>query len=396
MNPKDKSSTQINVGPQHPALKEPETFRIVVEGEKVVHATPILGHTHRGIEKLAESRDYNKLLYLAERICGICSFAHQANYAKGVEIIAGLEVPPRAQYLRVIVAELERLHSHLLWVGVLAHEIGFDTFYLLVWKDRELVMDLLETLTGNRVNYGMNRIGGVRSDLTPEIRQKFKKVLPELRNRLDHIKEIALNDPTMKTRCKGIGIISQRLARETCVTGPTARTSGINWDLRRDAPYFAYEDFSFKVPISDKGDVYSKVVLRIEELYESISIIEQALDTIPDGEIFAKPPSRLNGKAVSRLEAPRGENFHYLDFRDSKTPYRMKVRAPTYANLASSIRALIGHHIADVPVIVAANDPCFSCTDRTLVINLDTGEQKMLTKKELRNIGIKIYNEGLL
>lgn len=394
-NPHSKRTT-INVGPQHPALKEPETFRVVIEGEKVVEAEPILGHVHRGIEKLAENRDYNKLLYLAERICGICSFAHQANYAKGVEMIAEVEAPPRAQYLRMLVAELERLHSHMLWIGVLAHEIGFDTYYLLVWKDREIIMDMLESLTGNRVNYGMNRVGGVRQDLSPELKKEFLQKIPVIREKLEEIKSIALEDPTIKARCFNVGIISNSLARQTCVTGPTARASGINWDLRRDNPYFAYDEVKFNVPVSDKGDVYSKIVLRVEEMFESVNIIEQVLEMMPEGEIYVKVPSRLDGKAVSRIEAPRGENFHYLDFRKSKQPYRLRVRAPTYANLASSVKVLIGHHVADVPVIVAANDPCFSCTDRTLIIDRDKGTTQLLTKEQLRQLGIKAYKEGIV
>ena len=389
----EKGRTTINVGPQHPALKEPETFRIVVEGERIVEATPIFGHTHRGIEKLAETKDYNKLLYLAERICGICSFAHQANYAQGVEMIAGVEIPERAKYLRVLVAELERIHSHLLWVGVLAHEIGFDTFYLLVWKDRELVMDLLETLTGNRVNYGMNKVGGVRSDLTPEIAKKIKETLPVLKERMENIKQIVTTDPTIKARCSNVGIITKEIAKETCITGPTARASGINWDLRRDLKYFAYPDLDFKVITHEKGDVFSKVWVRVEELFESVHIIEQVLDMIPDGDIAVRVPSKLTGRAVARIEAPRGENFHYLDFRGSKNPYRMRVRAPTYANLTSSMKVLIGHHIADIPVIVAANDPCFSCTERMLVLDRDTGKASLFTSSSLREYALEFYKE---
>lgn len=389
----EQNQTEFNLGPQHPALKEPETFRVVVEGERIVKAEAILGHTHRGIEKLAETRDYAKNLFLAERICGICSFAHNANFAQAVEYVAEVEIPERAKYLRVLVAELERLHSHLLWMGVLSHEIGFDTFYLLVWNDRELVMDILETLTGNRVNYGMNQIGGVRSDLTPEITRQIRKALSELKKRLDKIKDTALTNKTIISRTKGVGIISNELARKTSVTGPTARSSGIDWDLRRDDPYFAYENLNFAVPVSTDGDVYSKIVLRIEELYESIRIIEQVLDKIPDGEIFHKFKGRLNGKAISRIEAPRGEDVHYVEFRNSKNPYRLKVRAPTYANVVSSVEVLIGHHISDIPVIVAANDPCFSCTDRTLVINRDIEKLQVFSKKDLRKISATASEE---
>ncbi len=388
--------TEFNLGPQHPALKEPETFRVVVEGERIVKAEAILGHTHRGIEKVAEQRDYNKALYLAERICGICSFAHNANFARAVEFVAGVEVPERAQYLRVLVAELERLHSHLLWLGVLAHEIGFDTFYFLVWNDRELVMDALETLTGNRVNYGMNDIGGVRADLTPEIKGLLMKKLEELSLRLEKIKEIALNNKTVISRTKGVGVISNELARKTCVTGPTARSSGIDWDLRRDQPYFAYGDLDFDVKVSTDGDVYSKIILRIEELFESMRIIQQVLDQLPDGTIKTDVRGRLNGTAVSRIEAPRGENFHYVDFRNSKEPYRLKVRAPTYANVVSSVEVLVGHYISDIPVIVAANDPCFSCTDRTLVIDRDKERYNILTAKELRKLSIETSKEEIM
>ncbi len=389
----NSGQTEFNLGPQHPALKEPETFRVVVEGERIVRAEAILGHAHRGIEKLAESRDYSKTLFLAERICGICSFAHNANFARAVEFVADIKVPERAQYLRVLVAELERLHSHLLWVGVLAHEIGFDTFYLLVWNDREVIMDILETLTGNRVNYGMNEIGGVRSDLSPEIHRKIRDMIPDLKSRVDRIKNTALKNKTIISRTKGVGKISNALARKTSVTGPTARSSGINWDLRRDAPYFVYEKLDFDVPVSDEGDVYSKIVLRIEELYQSIRIIEQVLEYIPEGPISVGIRGNLNGIGISRIEAPRGENFHFVEFRNSKEPYRLKVRAPTYANVVSSVEILVGHHISDIPVIVAANDPCFSCTDRTLVIDRDVEKLNMYTNLDLHRMSVQRTKE---
>lgn len=387
------SGKEINIGPQHPALKEPETFRIVVEGEKIVDAIPILGHTHRGIEKLCESRDSDQNLYLIERICGICSFSHQANYAKGVETIAGVKIPPRAEYVRVIIAELERLHSHFLWMGVLTHEIGFDTFYLLIWKDRELIMDILENISGNRVNYGINAIGGVRNDVTSEMKKQLRDALPEIKNKLIKIQDIALSDKTIEARCKNIGIVSKSMALTTNATGPTARASGVDWDLRRDAPYFAYSDLDFEVKLNTRGDVYSKIILRLEELFESISIIEQALDLMPEGGIMEKVRGRFDGATVSRIEAPRGEDFHYIEFRNSKVPYRVKVRAPTYANLVSSMKVLIGHHIADIPVIVASCDPCFSCTDRTLVIDRDIEKTYMLSSNELREYAMKVYTK---
>ncbi len=389
----NEEQTSFNIGPQHPALKEPETFRVIVEGERVVKAEAILGHTHRGIEKMAESRDYNKTLYLAERICGICSFAHNANFARAVEFVADVKVPKRAEFLRVLVAELERLHSHLLWLGVLAHEIGFDTFYILVWNDRETIMDLLETLTGNRVNYGMNRIGGVRFDLNDEIKKIMRDKIEEFKPRLEKIRDVVLNSKTIIARTNGVGRISKDLARKTCVTGPTARSSGIDWDLRRDEPYFIYEQLDFNVPISDRGDVYSKIILRVKELFESIKIIEQVLDLIPSGKIFQDVRGRFEGKAVSRIEAPRGENFHYVEFRKSKNPYRLKVRAPTYANVVSSVEALVGHHIADIPVIVAANDPCFSCTDRTLIIDRDKGRYQIMSARDLRKLSVETTKE---
>ncbi len=384
---------EINIGPQHPALKEPETFRIVIESEKIVDAIPILGHTHRGIEKLCESRNSDQNLYLIERICGICSFSHQGNYAKGVEEIAGIEAPPRANYIRVIVAELERLHSHLLWLGVLTHEIGFDTFYLLIWKDRELIMDILETITGNRVNYGVNAIGGVRNDLNEMMIKQLFSLLPILEQRIQKIKKIAVNDKTIQARCKNVGTISKKLAEKTNATGPTARSSGINWDLRRDNPYFVYEEIKFKVLYDTKGDVYSKIILRLDELFESISIIDQALNNLPNGPILSKIRGKFNGATISRIEAPRGEDLHYIDFRNDKIPYRIKVRAPTYANLVSSMNVLVGHHIADIPVIVASCDPCFSCTDRTLVIDRDLDKQYIMNSNDLRNFAIKVYQE---
>lgn len=389
--------TAINIGPQHPALKEPETFQIVVESERIIDAFPILGHAHRGIEKMAESRTADQNLYLTERICGICSFAHQSNYATAVEKVAGIDIPVKAKYLRVLVAELERLHSHLLWIGVLSHEIGFDTFYMLVWKDRELVMDVLESLTGNRVNYGMNAVGGVRSDLTPDVEKQLRKLIPDLKKKMETIRQIAISDQTVQARCKNVGTISKEMAMRTSATGPTARASGITTDLRRDLPYFAYEEMDFEVHVATAGDVYTKIVLRMDELFDSLSMVEQVLEKMPrDGDIRVKVKGRLEGKAISRVEAPRGENFHFVEFRKEKEPYRVKVRAPTYANLTSAMEVLIGHHIADIPTIVASCDPCFSCTDRTLVVDRDLDKTYMMTATDLRNYGIKIYKEGTL
>jgi membrane-bound hydrogenase subunit alpha len=379
----------VPIGPQHPALKEPESFMVDLRGEKIDAVRMRFGYNHRGIEKGCEQRSYTQDLYLVERVCGICSFSHSTAFIQAVEEIAGLELPARARYIRTIIAELERIHSHLLWLGVAGHEIGFDTLLMYTWRDREQVMILLARLTGNRVNYGMNTVGGVRRDIDPAMLPEILKVVDSLEERTKYYVDLALREQTVIQRLSGVG----KLSKEDCLllgtVGPTARASGVDRDVRRDDPYAAYAEVDFKVIVDNHCDVYGRTIVRLGELMESFSIIRQLVKKIPDGPIAVKAPRRIpEGEAVSRYEAPRGEDVHYVRGNGSEKPERVKVRAPTLANTQSVAKMLEDGYLADLPIVIAAIDPCFSCTDRVVRLR-DGAGGRTLSWEEVSRYGVE-------
>lgn len=365
------STIKIPIGPQHPALKEPEYFLLEVDGDFVVNVKPRIGYVHRGLEKAFENNTYLHNLYLAERICGICSHAHATCYALAVEELTPLEIPPRAKYIRVIMAELERLHSHSLWVGIVAHEAGYDTMFMYMWKEREIIMDLMEEISGNRVTHAINTIGGVRRDITDEQANKIKKFLDRFEIDMKNYIRALEHEPTFIKRTKGVGILKPNDAIATCAIGPTLRACGIKNDVRRDDPYLVYDEIPFNVIVNDGCDVFARTIVRCEEMIESVNIIRYSLDHMPSGELRIKAPRTFPpNEAIGRVEAPRGELIHYTKSNGTIKPERHKVRAPTLGNLLSVCKTLIGSHIADVPLILAGIDPCFSCMDRILIKRL--------------------------
>ena len=384
---------KVPIGPQHPALKEPESFSVALAGEKIMGVDIRLGYNHRGIEKACEERTYIQDIYLIERICGICSHTHATCFVQAVEEIAGLEVPKRALYLRTLIGELERVHSHLLWLGVAGHEIGFDTLLMYTWRDREIVMDILAALTGNRVNYGMNTLGGVRRDITPEQAREVLKAIDKLEEQTKYYIELALGEATLAARLSGVGVLS----REDCVklgaVGPTARASGVDRDVRRDDPYAAYAEISFNVITDNHNDVFGRTVVRLKELMESYGIVRQLLKNLPDGPIAIKAPRKIPaGEAVSRYEAPRGEDVHYVKANGTEKPERVKVRAPTLANIQAVKKMLENRYLADMPIVIAAIDPCFSCTDRMInVRDAESKNNRLMEWETLRRQGIEHY-----
>ena len=373
----------IPIGPQHPALKEPESFLFTVDGEVVVDVEARIGYNHRGIEKAMESRNYIQNLYITERVCGICSNAHQTAYTGSVEEAGGIEIPERAKYIRVFIQELERLHSHLLWVGVAAHEIGFDTMFYLVWRDRELVMDLLEEISGNRVNYAMPTVGGVRRDLNKDNFTRYHKILDTITERTNYYIKVASTEKTILGRAVGVGYLGKEDMIRLSGCGPNARSSGVPCDIRKISPYLIYDEIPFEHIYVDNGDVLGQVLVRVLETLESVKICKWVLDNIPDGEIAVKfnPMQRLpEGEAVYLVEAQRGELIHYTISDGKNMPYRHKIRAPTMANIPSLIERLKGGYIADIPITLAGIDPCFSCTDR--MVFYDEGKDKTWTWTE--------------
>jgi len=384
----------VPIGPQHPALKEPGHFLITVEGEIVTDATVRLGYAHRGIERAVEERSWVQSMYILERVCGICSHIHATAYALGVEKLAEVEVPPRAQAIRVLVAEMERIHSHLLWLGVAAHEAGFDTLFMYSWRDRETVMDLLEGLTGNRVNYSANVLGGVKCDVDEAQADAIRQGLEFLEERTHHYLNVVTTDALFLQRTRGVGTMTRTQAELLGATGPTARASGVKRDVRVDAPYAAYDDYPAHMVIETNGDLEARFVVRIKELFESYRIIREVLDTLPPGELTARMPRRVKaGETISRVEAPRGELFYFIKSNGTDQPERIRVRTPTICNMASVVRLAVGHQLADVPMILVGIDPCFSCNDRMVIVEGANAERRSWTWEDLRQYGIEHYHQ---
>jgi len=367
----------VPIGPYHPLQEEPEFFRLYVEGEKVVDIDIVIGYNHRGIEKLSESKHFDQVPFLVERICGICSTSHPLAYVNAVEDLAGIQVPERALYIRTIIAELERIHSHLLWLGLAGHFIGYNTVWMWAWRYREPVLDCFEMITGNRNHYGMMKVGGVRRDIKDEDVPILKKALDDLVPAVNMFKGAVGDDPVIKARLKGIGILTKQQVIEWCVVGPTARASGINIDVRRDDPYAAYDRVTWNVIVEQDGDVFAKTMVRILELYESIGIIRQCLDKMPKGEIDADVKDIPLGEGIGRVEAPRGECFHYVRSDGTNRPVRHKVRAPSFMNVASNKVAAVGQTISDTTITLAAVDPCYCCTERVAVIKKSDNKKIM-------------------
>jgi NADH-quinone oxidoreductase subunit D len=314
---------------------------------------------------------------------------------QAVEEIAGLEVPKRALYIRTLIGELERVHSHLLWLGVAAHEIGFDTLLMFTWRDREVVMDILALLTGNRVNYGVNTIGGVRRDIGGEDIKETLKAMDILEDRTKYYIEVVTQETTIINRLSGVGILSREDALKLGTVGPTARASGIARDIRKDDPYAAYGEMEFEVITDDHNDVYGRAVVRLKELLESFKIIRQVARNLPEGPIAVRAPRKIPaGEAVSRYEAPRGEDMHYVKANGTDKPERVKVRAPTLANVQAVRHMLRNRYLADMPIVVAAIDPCFSCTDRLISIDRqDKNRTEVIEWQALRDYSIEWYRK---
>jgi ech hydrogenase subunit E len=383
----------VPIGPQHPALKEPGHFEFSVEGEIVTGASVRLGYVHRGIEKGAEGRNYTQNIYLFERICGICSHVHATAFVLGAEKLLKVQAPPRAQVIRTLMGELERVHSHLLWLGVAAHEGGFDTLFMYSWRDRETVMDLLESLSGNRVNYSVNVIGGVKFDVDDVRRDAIRQGIDYLEKRTHHYLDVVTSDRIFLARTRGVGGMTKEQAEAYGAVGPTARASGVARDVRVDSPYMAYPDFPVNLVVDDGGDLAARFVVRAKELFEAYRLIREMLDKLPPGELTVRAPRRVpTGEVVSRVEAPRGELFYYMKSNGTDRPERVKVRTPSLCNWASVINVAVGHKLADMPMIMAGIDPCFSCNDRLVKINRGKDSQ-VWTWEDLRRYGIEYYKQ---
>ena len=355
----------IPIGPQHPALKEPLSFLLTVEGEQIVESALRIGYVHRGLERIFQNRNYVQNVHVVERVCGICSHVHTTTYCQGVEALLGLQVPPRALYLRTLLCELERIHSHLLWLGVLAEHIGFTTIFMYAWRDREIVLDIMEELSGGRVAHAVNVIGGVRIDLDREHVHSILARLNELERQIETFLGVIQHERTFQARTRGVGHLSPEQVRRYCVVGPVARASGVDVDLRRDAPYAVYDRLDFQVITAREGDVWARTMVRTLETIESLRMCHQLLVELPEGPLTVRAPRRVPpGEVVSRCEAPRGELIYYIRSDGSDRPARVKVRTPTLTSLITLPDQLRGVNTADVPAVLASVDLCIACADR--------------------------------
>ena len=389
---------KTSLGPTHPAFKEPIHLTFDLTGEKVLKADFAPGQAHRGVEWMGLRRNPVQILYLAERICGICGVTHAMSFAMACEQIAGIEVPKRARYLRSIACELERIHSHLLWAGVAAHELGFDSLFYLTWRARERVLDVMEDFTGNRIHYAIIQIGGVRRDLDAALLGKIDEALKYYEGAFGELGKCLLEDGSVKLRCRDVGVLTAKQALELGAVGPTARASGVPSDVRCDHPYAGYADVEVKPVLptvyGDRihGDVYDRIITRVFEIKQSIELVRAFTANLPEGPILAesKPILILNklkkaqGEAMGMHEAPRGEVAHYVRLAGGDSPAAWKVKASSYSNYLSWVPMLEGEQVADLPIIAASIDPCISCTDRVSYARVGAaGTEGVLTKEEL-------------
>ncbi|HOB84104.1 MAG TPA: nickel-dependent hydrogenase large subunit [Bacteroidales bacterium] len=386
------TKTLIPIGPYHPLQEEPELFKLFCDGEIVKDIKWETGYNHRGIEKLSESKTYDQVFFLVERICGICSTSHPFAFANAVEEIAGIDITDRTRYIRSIIGELERIHSHLLWVGLAGHFLGYNTVFMWAWKYREPILDLFEMITGNRNSYAMFKVGGVRRDIENNKISTIRKTLSDVKKKTDLLTGAVMDDPVIHARTKGVGVLTRQDISDFGAVGPTARASGVSIDIRRDDPYAAYPLVSWKVITAEEGDVFAKVKVRLLEMYESISIIEQCLgglEKTPEGDIAVKVNEIPEGSGTGRAEAPRGEVFHFVVSDGSNSPVRHKIRAPSYVNIATFKKSCIGQTISDATISLAAVDPCYCCTERMAVaLDINSG-RKLMNAKELIELSLK-------
>jgi Ni,Fe-hydrogenase III large subunit/Ni,Fe-hydrogenase III component G len=384
-----EGSSVVAVGPFFPVLEEPAYWRLFVAGERIVGCDYRGFYNHRGIEKLGDSvLTYGEIPFLAERICGICGFIHSTCYCQALEKAAGVEVPRRARYLRTLMLELERIHSHLLWLGIAGHILGFDAVLMQAWRIREPVMWLCEAISGNRKTYGMNCVGGLRRDLPAEVTPRLLEVLANVERETHALRDAIAGDSALLARTRGVGRLSREQARTLGVVGPPARASGLAIDARRDHPYAAYDELVPRLCVRTEGDTWARVLVRVEELLEAVRLVREALTRLPEGPILAEirdeiPPGRM---AISAVEAPRGEAIHYVLTGGENRPYRWRVRAPSYPNLQAMPVMIAEQTLADVPITLGSLDPCFSCTERVEAVDVHSREVRIYTQQELLSL----------
>jgi NADH-quinone oxidoreductase subunit D len=366
----------MNMGPQHPSAHGVFRAILTLEGETVVAVDAVIGYLHRCHEKLGETLTYVQYPTIASKTDYVAAMTSELAYVSAVEKVGKFEVPRRAQWLRVLVAELQRIASHCLWLGTWCMDMGGAlgggaTIFLYAIRERELILDLFETLTGARLLYGFHQVGGVRYDLPPGWTQTCRETVDLIERRLDEYEAMLEDNAFFLVRTQGVGVISRALALEVGVSGPLVRGSGVHWDLRKAEPYSSYQEFDFRVPVETAGDCYARYRVRMVEFRESIRIVRQALDGLPEGPISSRPGVKSvgqvrvpKGEGYARVEGARGEVGCYLVADGGPKPYRMKWRGASFSNLAVLPHIIPGHKVADVVAIMGSVDPVFGEVDR--------------------------------
>lgn len=388
---KGKETTLVPMGPLHITSDEPGHFRLFVEGETIVDADYRLFYVHRGMEKVAETRlNYDAVTFLADRICGICGCAHSVAYAEAVERAQGIHVPPRAQYIRAIMLEVERLHSHLLNIGLASHYTGFDSGFQQFFRVREKSMDLAEKLSGHRKTYGLNVIGGVRRDILAEQKLSTLTTIHQLRSEVQELVDVLLSTPNFIERTSGIGILDRKIARDFSPVGPLMRGSGYARDVRFDHPFDGYADPDVQkmhAATADTCDAFGRTAVRIQEVYDSIDMIETMLENCPSGPILTTDWEYTPHKyAIGATEAPRGEDVHWAMLGNNQKCYRWRAKAATYSNWPVLRYMFRGNTVGDAALIVGSLDPCYSCTDRVTVTDVAAKRDHVLDKEQFENV----------
>ncbi|MDP2917220.1 MAG: NADH-quinone oxidoreductase subunit D [Dehalococcoidia bacterium] len=358
----------INFGPAHPSTHGVFRMRVVLDGEVVLDLEPVYGYLHRGIEKLAEQRTYTGIIPLTDRLDYLAAMSNNLAHCIAVEKLAGIKVPERAEYLRVILAELQRLCSHLIAVGAFLNDSGaFMTPILYMLREREKILDLFEMLSGQRLTYNDMRPGGVSQDAPEEFLPALHKFVDQMPRYLDEYDQLLAKNEILLARSKGVGILSKELAINSSASGPVLRASGVKWDIRKAEPYSIYDRFEFEIPTGTAGDCYDRYLVRMLEMRQSVRIIEQAMKQFPSGEYRSRVPKLIRppvGEVYSRIEAPKGELAFYIVSDSSIAPYRYHIRGTSLINLTALRDMIVGWKVADLIVIFGSIDICMGEVDR--------------------------------
>jgi len=367
-------------GPYHPIHLEPEVYEVHVREGRISDVRIEQGFTHRGIERLLEQQSVKHGVLLAERVCGLCSQAHAEAYCTAVENTLKIKPPERAAHIRTLAFELDRIHSHLMWFVLLFHSVRDTEALTVVLNRRERLMDLIESLFGNRVHFSINTPGGVKRDLPADADQLVRRTMEHVRNLADFVKNKV---EAHSQRLSGIGVLPKEKARAYGVVGPVLRGSGIASDIRRDDPYLIYDELEFDIPTEDSCDVLGRTRVRVAELYESIQIVEQTVKRMPAGELSVEFPFPLTNEDCGRVEAPRGELIYFVRLRGTSFPDRVKLRPPTYVNDPAVAEMLKGEPLENLPLVLESIDRCISCTNRVTVIDEQSGHVKKISLEDL-------------